>query len=262
MAAGDPANHDQQGDLMVSNAILGRTLALCGKLDVALRYTNDAVSSAKAAAGFDPTGADLQEYAALYSQQLGGLLRQAGRLDEAAAADTESTAIFAKLAIKDASHTDWQKEYAQARIEAARLQLQQGDAAGAQSLADAALQTLDTLRSKHGSDQTLALLAAQGFVVLGEIAAKRGDAAAAHAAWSKASDAIAPALRAGDDPNALATAASALLLLDETDKARPLIAKLAAMGYHTPDFAELAASRQFAYAPDPAVAQRINGAMR
>jgi tetratricopeptide (TPR) repeat protein len=262
IVARDPANHAAQGSLLVSNAILGRTLALCGKLDVALRYTNDAVSSAKSVVAFDPTDADLQEYAALYSQQLGGLLRQTGRLDEAAAADTESTVIFAKLVIKDESHARWQKEYAQARIEAARLQLQQGDAAGAQTLADAALQTLGTLRTKHGSDQTLALLAAQGFVVLGEIAAKRDDAAAAHAAWSKAGDTIAPALRAGDEPNALATAASALLLLGATDKARPLTAKLAAMGYQTPDFAELAASKRFAFAPDPAVAQRIDDAMR
>ena len=262
IAAHDLANHTAQEYLVISNAILGRTFALCGKLDVALRYTNAAVNNAKAVAALDPTDDELQKLVALYSQQLGGLLRQAGRLDEAAAADTESIAIFAKLVIKDNSQTDWQTEYAQARIETARLKLQQGDAAGAQTLADAALQTLDALRSKRGSDQTLALLVAQGFVVLGEIAAKRNDAAVAHAAWSKAGDAIAPALRAGDDPNALATAAGALLLLDEPNQARPLVAKLTAMGYQTPDFAALTASKQLAYAPDPALAQRIDNATR
>ena len=258
LAARDPANRDAQTKLMVSNAILGRTLALCGDLDAAMRYTQAAVGSGRALSITISADAGAQEDLALYSQQLGSLLRQAGRLDAADDPETKALTIFATLVAKDPSNTGWQREYAQTRIEAARLKLQQGDVAGAQALLIAALQTLDALHTRHGSDQTLALLSAQGFVVLGEIAAKRNVAAAAHAAWPKASDAIAPALRTGDDPNALATAASAMLLLDEPNQARPLIARLAAMGYRTPDFAALTASKQLAYATDPASAQRID----
>ncbi len=262
IAARDPANHDAQGNLLVSNAILGRTLALCGDMEAASRYTRAAVDSAKTLVIFDPADASNQESLALYSQQLGGLLRQAGQLSAAEAADTEAIAIFAKLVAKDPSNTGWRKEYAQTRIEAARQKLQQDDAASAHALTEAALQALDTLPRKHGPSQSLTLLSAQANLVLGEIAANRGDIAAARDAWNRARDTAAPVVNVGDDPNALVTAASASLLLGEADKAQPSIAKLAAMGYRAPDFDALLAAKHVAYAANADAARRITAAMQ
>ncbi|MDE2156157.1 MAG: toll/interleukin-1 receptor domain-containing protein [Xanthomonadaceae bacterium] len=262
VARNPAANHDAQQQLLVSNAILGRTLALCGELDAALRYTGDAVKDAKAQAAYDSANAFQQEYVALYSQQLGGLLRQAGQWDAAAAADAESLAIFGKLVARDGLNTDWQQEYAQARIETARLKLQRHDPAGAQALADAALRTLSALRRKQPSNPSLALLWAQASIALGDIAAKRNDPTEARAAWSRAHDAIAPALHTGSDPNALATAANALLRLDATDAAAPLIARLAAMGYHAPDFDTLLAAKHITYTVDADAMRRIAVATR
>lgn len=104
IVARNPANHDAQ----VSNAILGRTLALCGQLEAARRYTSRAVDIAKSEAAFDPANATKQEYLALYSEQLGGMLRQAGRWD--AAADADALAIFGKLVAKNRLYSDWQQE--------------------------------------------------------------------------------------------------------------------------------------------------------
>ncbi len=94
LAAADTKNHDAQENLLLSNAILGRTFGICGETAAAIRYTGDAIASAKSLMAFDATYTDWQEYVGLYSQQLGGLLRQQHRLDEAAAADAEAARML------------------------------------------------------------------------------------------------------------------------------------------------------------------------
>src|SRR6185312_659570 len=87
LAAGNPKNHQAQRNLLVADAILGRTFALAGNMQAALRFTREGVDNAKALTGFDPTYSSWQDYYGLYGQQLGGLLRQNGQLDAAATAD-------------------------------------------------------------------------------------------------------------------------------------------------------------------------------
>ncbi|HEY8230748.1 MAG TPA: TIR domain-containing protein [Rhodanobacteraceae bacterium] len=260
MAAGDPANHDQQGDLMVSNAILGRTLALCGEMQAALHYTRSAVEIGKALVEFEPADTENQEDLALYSSQLGGLLRQAGRLDAAAAANDDAMAIFAKLVVKDPNNIGWQREYAQSRTEVARLKLRQRDAAGAEASVNAALQSLESLRKSRVPAPSLALLTAQANLVLGQIATKQGVTIIAHEAWTEALTAAADT-SISNDPNALAVAASASLLLEESGKARPFLARLAAMGYRTPDFDALLDAQHATYTVTPGAAARIAAAI-
>lgn len=124
-------------------------------------------------------------------------------------------------------------------------------------MASTAAQTLTVLRRTQATNPSLALLLTKSLNVLGEIAAKGDDAAAARGAWIHAVNAIAPVLHAGNDPNALSTAAGTLLRLDEADKTRPLIARLAAMGYRTPDFDALLAAKRIAYVVDPGAVKRI-----
>ena len=108
----------------------------------------------------------------------------------------------------------------------------------------------------------MTLLAAQAYTVLGQIAAMRNEMAAAHADWTQARDTIAPATKAGDDPNFLAACASALLLLDEIDAARPVVARLAAMGYRASGFVALVAAKKLDYTVDANAIRRIAEAMR
>lgn len=262
LAARDPANHDAQENLLVSNAILGRTLALCGQIDDALAYTRQAVDSARKLTAFDASNAYWQEYVGLYSQQLGGLLRQQGRLADAETVNAEAVRTLSEIVAKDPSNNQWQRELAQSRLEFARLKLRQGDSAAAETLTRAAAERLAALRGKHASDLRLALLAAQADTLLGDLAASHGDDGAVRGLRLRARDAIAPALHAGDDPSALAAAVAILLKLDEPGAAKPLIAKLAAMGYRTPDFEALLASEHIDYAVNATAAQRIVDAMQ
>jgi tetratricopeptide (TPR) repeat protein len=247
LAERDPGDHHAQEALLVSNAILGRTLDLCGDIESATQYTAKAVTSAKALIAFDPSDVDWQEYLGFYSQQLGGLLRQQGKLDRAATADADAVRVLGELAAKHRATSDYHAELAQSQMESARLDLARHQADAAQSLAWAALDALTKLQAKSPDDRSLLLLAAQAKLVLGDIAMQRRDTATAQHDWAQARDALAPEARSGNDPHFLAAWASALLRLDDNAAARPVIARLAAMGYRAPDFVALVTSRKLDY---------------
>jgi len=198
----------------------------------------------------------------LYSQQLGGLLRQNGQLDDAATADDDAVQVLSALTAKDPTSSDWPPDLAVAQLETARLSLARNDIPGAQSHANSALAVTRKLRAKSPDDRSLILLEAQADVVLGLLAAQRRDAAIAQKNWSQARDLLRPALRAGEDPNFLAAYAEALLRLGQTDAAQPVLARLNAMGYRTPDFVALLASRHIDYPVNTAFQQRLAQIMR
>ena len=260
LAAKDPRDHDAQEYLLISDAILGRTLALCGDTAAALRYTRAAVDSAGAVVAFNPENADSQDTLALYSQQLGGLLRQDGQLDAAATADGDAVRILTGLTGKHPDYVDFRQDLAQSRLEQARLQLARGDSDKARGSITPALATLHALRAKAPDDQSLVLLSVEAQVVAGQVAALHQDGNAAQHAWTQARDLAAPAARAGNDPRVLAAYAGTLLWLGDIDSARPVVARLATMGYRSPDFVALLASKHVAYAVDSTVAQRIAAA--
>lgn len=257
LAARAPNDHAQQENLLLSEAILGRTLGLCGELDTALRHTDAAVKATKALSEFEPAAMPWKDLLGLYNQQLGGLQRQAGQLDAAARSDAEAVRILMELTRKAPTSTDFAQDLAQAQLESARLQLARHALEAAAASAHPALAVVRKLRAQSPDNRSLLLQEAQLHLVLGTIAAQLGDTASARREWTQARDGLEPALRAGDDPNFLAAYAEARLRLDDADGAQASIAKLAAIGYRTPDFVALLESRQLAYPANAEFARRI-----
>ncbi len=247
LAARHPGDRDAQESLLVSNAILGRTLGWCGETEAAYRYTRAAVTSAEALTQFDPTNSGWQDYYGLYSQQLGSLLRQRGQFDNAAAVNGTAVRVLNTLTRKDPTNGDWPPDLAQAQLESARLQLARHDIQAAQSAAAAAPDMIRQLLVKSPKNRSLILLLAQTDIVLGQIAAQRHDMTTAKQVWERARDLLAPTLGTGTDPTLLAPYAETLLRLDQMDAARPLTAQLHKMGYRTPDFIDLLASKRIDY---------------
>src|SRR5690242_147076 len=257
LAARDRNNHDAQENLLISNAILGRTLAWSGEMAAGLRYTDQAITQAKMLLAFDPTNTGWQEDFALYSQQAGGQLRQLGRPNEAQDADEQAVQMLEALLKKDPISSDFQQELSQAQLEGARLQLARGNVMAAEGALRSAQTIIEKLRAKAPDDRGHLLLDAQAHLLLGEIAARTHDTATMHHEWRHASGLLQPALRAGDDPNFLAAYTEALLRLDQTEATQPIIAKLNAMGYRTPDFVVLLASKRVDYPVNAAFQQRL-----
>jgi eukaryotic-like serine/threonine-protein kinase len=257
LAAQDPKNYDAQEDLLIADAILGRTLALCGASEPAEHYARAAVSLAQGLLAFDSAQTYWREDLAYYSQLLGNMLRQDGRLDEAARLDSNAVRGLDELVTTDRTNARWRRELALAQLEDARLQVARHDFAAAKHQLGSALATIQAGRATTPGDVSLIVLAAQADIVAGRIAARRQDASASRDYWIRARDAIMPIARMGDDPNVLAALASALLLLNDLKAAHPVVQKLAAMGYRTPDFDALLAAKKIPYPVDTDVLRRI-----
>ena len=262
LMARDPSNREVGEGLLVSDAILGRTLGWCDDTKSALHFTGLAVASAQKLMAFDPKNDAWADFFALYSQQMGGLLRQGGQPARAAIADADAVRVLSSLAARDPGNASWQQDLAQSRLELSRLQLARHDIAEATSTASASKASVERLLGASPDDRSLILLAAQADLVSGQIARAQKNRAAAAQYWSKARDLILPATRSGDDPNFLAAYAEALLRLDQTAAGRQVVAKLSAMGYRTPDFVAVVTRSRLAYPLNAEFSQHIEQIMR
>jgi eukaryotic-like serine/threonine-protein kinase len=237
-----PDDRDAAERLLISNGILGRTLALCGAGDEATGHLREAVGAARSLVAFDAKQADWRFWLGKYSLQLGGIERGAGRLQEAAEHDVESLQVLSALVATDETNSAWQRELASAQLESARLRLALGETASAEKLLEAAFATLAREDAAGRGDRNLRLLTAQAHIARGQLAARRNEAAVAREQWHAARKAIENDVPIGANPNFLSAWASALLLLGEAEAARPTIDQLEAMGYYTPDFAAVLAA--------------------
>jgi eukaryotic-like serine/threonine-protein kinase len=253
--AKSPSDRDSQENLLITDATLGGTLALCGDEDAAAQNTREAVRVARELVAFDATQSDWRLELARYSRLLGGITRSTGRLDEAARADNEALTVLTELVAMDGTNTAWRRELARARIESARLHLATRDIAGAQTLLDTALATIQGERANDTVNRNLRLYEAEALIALGEAAAQRQNLAAARERWQQARGTLEGAARVGADPEFLAAWSQALLLLGDTDTARPVLDQLATMGYRTPDFERLLKATRQSYRTRPVALQ-------
>ena len=244
--------------LLISNAILGRTLALCGAEAEATEHSRAAVDAAQVLVAFDGKQVDWRFWLGKYGVQLGSIARGAGRLEEAAAHDGAALRVLADLVATDGTNSAWQRELASAQVESARLHLALGRLASADTLLEAALATLAREAEAGRGDRNLRLLEAQAHIVRGQLAARRSEQEVARGHWVQARETIAKDVPVGANPNFLSAWASAHLLLGEPDAARPAIDQLAAMGYYTPDFADLLKATNMAHLLAP-VEERCGG---
>jgi tetratricopeptide (TPR) repeat protein len=249
LAKQEPGDHNQAWELVLINGILGRTLMLAGETTEAERHLRGAVDGADALTHFDATVPDWYYLHARYSEQLGGVLRQMRQLDKAAAVDANSLRELHTLVAKDPHNTEWQQELAASDLENARLALDQNHADTASQLIASALDLIAQLRDESPKNQSLLLLAAQARIVAGRASAEHGDVTSAQNDWQQAFQTLTPIAQSSNDIHVLATWAAVLLELDDLEAAKPVVAKLEAAGYNTPDFTGLAAAKDFSFAP-------------
>jgi eukaryotic-like serine/threonine-protein kinase len=254
-----PDDRDAVERLLISNGILGRTLALCGAEGEATQHVREAVGAARTLVAFDAKQADWRFWLGKYGLQLGGIARGAGRLQEATGHDAEAVRVLSDLVATDETNSAWQRELASAQVESARLRLALGDSASAEQLLEAAFATLSRESEAGPGDRNLRLLEAQAHIVRGQLAARRNEPAEAREHWTHAREVIANDVRVGANPNFLSVRASALLLLGEAGAARPAIDQLVAMGYYTPDFAAVLAATNAAHLVTPTGKRCGNG---
>jgi eukaryotic-like serine/threonine-protein kinase len=242
-----PGDRAAQEDLVLSDAILGRALSLCGSERLSVHYVSEAVSTVHALVAYDATYTDWREEYGEYSSLLGSLDRMQRRWAESATHDREALRVLSDLVAADKTNASWRQALASTEVERARLELAEGQLAQAQASLQPAIETIVAQRDVSPDDRNLRLLEAQAYLVRGEVLLHQGDSAAAREDWIRARTVMATAARVGADPNFLCAWAMALLLLDDLNGARPILDQLAAMGYQTPDLHALVLAKNQRY---------------
>jgi tetratricopeptide (TPR) repeat protein len=227
LAARDPKDVSQRDSMLTVRAILGRTRALTGDLETGMADLQRAVDIAMALRAVDPSNTDFQEHAALYASQLSRLRRLSGDLPAANALTARALSIFASLTAQDPANTAWRRESAEAQLEQAAQSRAAGRIDTARAQARAALGMLDPLLAQQPEDRATLLATAAARLSLGAVE----DLAIARPLQENALHAM-QTVKSGDgDPRLLALQVEALLALDRSAEAQPLIRQLWRGGY-------------------------------
>ena len=256
LAALEP-NNTRREDLLISNAIVGKSLAAVGEGAAAERNLRTAVDEAERLLEIDPTVTSWQEDAGYYAMMLAALARARGNLDDASHFGDLAVSRMRALARQDPDNVLWARELAEAELEAARRLLAQKRYAEADDLIHAADQGFRSKIKGDPSDRTHALVLARIDIVAGDIAEARNDAAAADAAWQRADATTRQFAGASRDPSWIDTRIGALLRARDVAGAKLLLDQLAGMGYRHPDLVATATTHGIAFEPDSEAARRI-----
>ena len=252
-------NNDQRENQMRVRAILGRTLALVGAVDEGASHLQEAVDLSTQLLAVDPNHAEFREYNALYSSQLSRLRASQG--DTAAAARLSAHALdtFAALTRQDPANSDWQQEFAEARIEHAALSLAGGQRDLAHTQAQAALAVLDPLLAQRPNSRGTLLATSRARLLL---AAATDDTAGSERLRQETLRTLRAAQGVGNDPRLLALQATALIDSGQLAQAGELIARLRASGYRDPSWMAVVLRNRIDYPLDAAFQQRLQVALR
>jgi tetratricopeptide (TPR) repeat protein len=228
LAARNPKDNNQRDNVLTVRAILGRTLALTGNIEIGMDDMQQAVDIATQLTTIDPNNTDFQEDAALYASQLSRLRRLNGDFPAASALTARALAIFIALTKQDPANTSWQREFAEAKIEQAEQSRVAGHADVARTQSQDSLQILEPLFAKQPDDRSTLLAVVSAKLLLAAVAQ---NPQLTQQLRNEALKAIRTQKNGHDDPRLLALQIEALLALGRRADAEPAIRQLWNSGY-------------------------------
>jgi len=256
LAALEP-NNSRREDLLISSAILGKSLAAVGETSLADRYLRNAVDEAERLLELDPSVTSWQEDAGYYSMMLAALARARGNFNDATHFGDRAVERLRGLARQDPQNVLWARELAETQLEGARRLLAQKRYREADDLIRAADQGFRPMVKGEPSDRTHALVLARIDIVAGDVAEVRNDSAAAQRAWQRADATTREFASTSRDPSWVDTRIGVLLRLHDIEAAQPLLDQLAAIGYRHADLIATASAHGIAFEPDLEAGRRV-----
>jgi tetratricopeptide (TPR) repeat protein len=212
---------------IVAEQALGRLFASKGELRPALDHLQSAVAKAEALIPAEPDNMRWVENAAASKMALAKTLIAFGRLDQAGVQARSGCDLAGRLLMRDTSVASWRDLHRDCLTVRASLALAAGANEEAASLADQALRSALSEARRPSMDDRYEVAAAQRLV--GDVARKRGETAAAKAAWTAGFNALPKSV--AERPGELSERAELLNRLGRAAEARAIKARLAAMGF-------------------------------
>jgi len=236
IAMRDPRNASTQTDLAQAETFYARVAGALGHDDAARESLGRALRLGETLLADDAGNAEKMGDIASYNRRLGRLMRLDGDTAGAAPLLARAQALYTKMQTLSPDSTRGRVGLGLTLLEQARLALQGGDAALADARARDAAARFDALLHQHRDDRGASLAMANAQWLLGTLADAREQAEGAKAAWSRGLSALSVFGADSNDPDQLATQAQLLHALGRADEARPILARLAAMGYRDAEF--------------------------
>ena len=236
LARRDPSNNAQIEKVLISQATLGRTLALSGDIGAGIMQLQQALDQVARLMGVEANSTSFQEDEGLYANQLARLLRVNGDLAGANAMSSRSLSILGTLTKQDPGNTGWKQELAEARIEQAQQSRAAGQSDAARGQVQLALATLEPQLATQANDRATVLATVSARLLLATVSA---DADTATKLREQALQTIQAQLSGRADPRLRALQVEALFGLGRRADATPIWQALWHEGFHDLGFIAL-----------------------
>jgi tetratricopeptide (TPR) repeat protein len=210
-----------------------------GDLRMAAQHYSLRREVATAYAATDPRNADWRRDVAAAESTYAGVLRLLGSLREAEQGYERAIAILRPIAEATPALAIRQRDLADAELGLGWAYFERGEVEAAAGRADAVEQLLAPLLAR-GSDREATRRAAEGRLLAADIAARRGNAVQAKQLRESALALVVSEQEANPEKRLLAVQARALLALNRTAEAGPIVERLTSLGYRHPTLTKLA----------------------
>jgi tetratricopeptide (TPR) repeat protein len=236
IAARDPRNANAKTALAQALTFYARIAGALGH-DAAARDSLDkAVRLGETLLADDAGNAEKMGDVAAANRRLARLQRLDGNLQDAASHLARSEVLFSKMLSMSPDSMRARVGLALSSLEHAWLASAEGDTAAAETRARDATTRCSAILKEHDDDRGASLASANALLLLGHLADTRGQHDTARQDWNDGLSALSVFGHDSNDPDHLATQAQLLQRLGRSGEARPILARLDAMGYRDSEF--------------------------
>ncbi|HKH43388.1 MAG TPA: serine/threonine-protein kinase [Thermoanaerobaculia bacterium] len=231
LAAQSPARLEGRFEVAATHDLIGLTLVELGRLREAHAHFEAQRAQLQALVQADPDSFRFRDYLGTAHASLAAWHEVRGELAEALASALRAQEIFAGLADRDPANRLWRWKLELSRESEGYFRLLRGERRQSLSILAPMAESVARHLAEEPGDRDLVRGLAKALVLLGRIEHRRGDAAAAAAAWDRARSRLEPAVRRSGSMKLLEPWAAVLLLLHREAEARSILAELQSRGY-------------------------------
>ena len=238
LVADQPENFALKRNYQVALNYVGAAYEDRGELGIATDYYMRRREVASAYAAADPRNANWRRDVAAAEMTLAGVLRLTGSLRDAERAYEDAIAIVRPIAEASPADATRQRDLADAELGLGLTYFGRGDLDLAAARADVVERLLAPLLAR-GTDREATRRAAEGRLLAGDIAARRGNVRLAQLLRETALALVVSGQERNLEKRLLAVQARALLALRRTAEAGPIVERLTSLGYRHPTLMKL-----------------------
>ncbi|HEY5616926.1 MAG TPA: protein kinase [Vicinamibacterales bacterium] len=243
LVAHQPDNFALKRNYQVALNYVGGAYEDRGALGMAAEHFRLRRDVASAYSAADPRNANWRRDLAAAESSYAGVLRLRGSFREAGQAYERAIAILRPIVEAAPDLAIRQRDLADAELGLGLTYFERGELDAASERADTVERVLAPLLAR-GNDREAMRRAADGRLLAADVAARRGNARSAQELREAALALVVSGQETNPEKRLLAVQARALLALNRTAEARPIVERLTSLGYRHPSLMKLVVQRK------------------